>query len=209
MAALTVAPRGADVLADLLLTVARQAANGAADELLTQGVPVLAPSDDQLLPAVRDHADAVARQLADGVSLAASRRAVQASGGRSAQEVADDVAGYLAGLTHAWERDQLTGAVQQATNAGRFQVFDQVPADAPVRYHASELLDAATCDECLRVDGTEYATLPAAMRAYPSGGFLECKGGPRCRGTVVAVLPEDELDPAEVLRRPDLWLADG
>jgi hypothetical protein len=203
MAKIQAGARGADVLAGLLLSVARAGASGAVDELLMQGVHVLAPTDEQLAAAVADHAAAVVQQLADGVSLAGSRRAVQAAQGRDPSEVAGDVEGYLRGLTHRWERDQLAGAVQQASNAGRFAVFDRVPSEAA--YYSSELLDAATCSRCLEVDGTSYATLADAMRAYPTGGFLHCQGGPRCRGTVVAVMPEDAPDPVDMLSRPDLW----
>jgi hypothetical protein len=205
MAKIEAGARGADVLAALLLSVARAGASGAVDELLMQGVHVLAPTDEQLAAAVADHAAAVVQQLADGVSLAGSRRAVQAAQGRDPAEVAGDVEGYLRGLTHRWERDQLAGAVQQASNAGRFAVFDRVPSEAPAAYYSSELLDAATCSRCLEVDGTSYATLADAMRAYPTGGFLHCQGGPRCRGTVVAVMPEDAPDPVDMLSRPDLW----
>jgi hypothetical protein len=95
--------------------------------------------------------------------------------------------------------------VQQATNAGRAAVFERVPDEAPLEYVASELLDENTCDECEDVDGTTFPTLEAALRAYPSGGFHACRGGPRCRGTVVAVLPEDEVDPAEREAFPELW----
>lgn len=205
MAGIRVNARGGDALAELLLDVARTAALGATDEMLTQGLSVLAPTDAQLRGLVADHAGAVTQQLADGLSLAGSRRAVQAAQGRTPVEVADDVTAYLNGLTHSWERDQLSGAVQQATNAGRFLVFQRVPTQAPVAYHSSELLDAATCDQCAREDGREYPSLAEAMRAYPTGGFIDCRGGPRCRGTVVAALPEDEPSPDEILRRPDLW----
>jgi hypothetical protein len=187
----------AAALAALLANAARTGAQGAVDELLAQGIPVLGPTEDMLAAAVADHARAVAVQTAEGLSLAASRRAVQLVGERSAREIADEVSAYLHGLEHRWERDQLAGAVQQATNAGRFLVFDRVPTEAAMGFHASELLDASTCDECLAIDGREYETLAAAMRDYPSGGFHRCRGGPRCRGTVVAALPESEQHPGD------------
>lgn len=178
------------MLADLLLVAARAGAANAAAELLTQGTPVLAPTDEVLAALVADQARAVAQQTADGLSLAASRRAVQLVGERSPREVADEVVSYLHGLEHRWERDQLAGAVQAASNSGRFEVFGRIPSEAAVDWYSSELLDAATCAPCAEEDGKSYPDLVAATRAYPTGGFVHCKGGPRCRGTVVATLAE-------------------
>jgi len=45
------------------------------------------------------------------------------------------------------------------------------------------------------VDGREYGPdISAAERDYPTGGYKECKGGPRCRGTLVAVYAEGEIE---------------
>lgn len=43
------------------------------------------------------------------------------------------------------------------------------------------------CDHCRHEDGSEFDTIEAAEAAYPTGGFRECQGLLRCRGTVVAV----------------------
>lgn len=178
---------GVDALADALYAVAAEGVAEARAELDAQGREVPEPDEDTLRELVQDHAEAVAQMLADGLSIAASRRAVQgARSGMTSAELAADVADYLEGLEHRWERDQLAGAVQQAQNAGRLEVFAEV--DATASLYASELLDAATCAECRGIDGTEYATLADARRDYPSGGFRNCRGGPRCRGTVVIVL---------------------
>jgi hypothetical protein len=48
------------------------------------------------------------------------------------------------------------------------------------------------CTPCRDIDGTEYATLTAARRAYPNGGYTRCLGGSRCRGTLVTVWPQTE-----------------
>jgi hypothetical protein len=178
----------------ILLDMARAGAAAAVTELAEQGQAVLPLSEAELEGLVADHAVAVAQQTADGVQIAASRRAVQLTGSRTPIEVADAVHSYVSDLKHQWERDQLAGAIQMATNAGRFRVFDRVPAEAAV-FYASELLDTSTCPACAGVDGREYASIEAATRDYPSGGFLDCRGGPRCRGTIVAVLPEAEIAP--------------
>lgn len=183
---------GADDLTDALLEAARSGVSAAEAELTAQGVTGLdTPADDVLRARIAGHAEAVAQQTADGLSLAASRRAVQLAGelGAGADDIAAGVVDYLNGLTHQWERDQLTGAVQQAQNAGRFETFTAAD-DEPLEYSSSELLDEATCEPCADEDGTVYDSLEDATAAYPSGGFVDCDGGPRCRGTAVAVLRE-------------------
>jgi hypothetical protein len=175
----------------ILLDAAREGAVQATAELAGQGVAIVGPSDDELMAVVRDHAAAVAQQMADGVSIAASRRAIQVNAGRTPGEVASEVSDYLRGLAHQWERDQLRGAVQMATNSARLAVFDRVPAERVDSFYASEILDAVTCGPCAAVDGLVFESLTDAHRLYPTGGYVDCAGGPRCRGTVVAVMGEN------------------
>jgi hypothetical protein len=172
-------------LRPILVDAARAGADAAESELRAQGLEVVGPTDVELELAVSDQAAAVAQQVADGVRLAASRRAVQVNAGRSIADVAAATRSYLDGLAHAWERDQLRGAVQAAYNAGRLLVFSEVPASEPTSWIASELLDAVTCGPCREVDGRDFGSLSEAQRFYPFGGFMDCLGGPRCRGTVV------------------------
>jgi hypothetical protein len=183
---------GADELAELLLPAAREGAALAVAEAIEQGrVGLEVPSGERLAALVRDQARAVAEQGAHGMELSAQRRAAQVTGGGlSPSEVAEDVVAHLQGLKHQWTRDQLAGAVQAAQVAGRLETWRAVPEEEPVAFHASELLDGATCDPCAGVDGREYGSIAEAQRDYPSGGFRGCQGGPRCRGTVVAVFEE-------------------
>lgn len=83
-------------------------------------------------------------------------------------------------------------AVQQADSIGRTATMSILPAAK--RYYASELLDKNTCMPCSQIDGTEYDTLDAAKADYPNGGYKNCAGGDRCRGSVVAVW-ESETPP--------------
>jgi hypothetical protein len=177
-------------LAAVLLEAARGGVHGALAELADQGAVVPPVSDEELGALVRDHAAAVAQQTADGMALAASRRAVQVNAGREPGEIALEVSGHLRGLAHQWERDQLRGAVQMATNAARLTVFQRVPAEMAGSWVSSELLDAATCGPCRAVDGYEFTDLREAQRLYPTGGYVDCAGGPRCRGTIIAILRE-------------------
>jgi hypothetical protein len=63
-------------------------------------------------------------------------------------------------------------------------------SQSPATYHSSELLDENTCENCEEVDGTDYDSIDDAEADYPTGGYSECLGGPRCRGTIVAVYDE-------------------
>lgn len=181
---------GVEELKARLLDAARAGAQTALAEAAAQGMDLDLPADDVLAALVADQAQAVAVQAADGISLSAARKAVQLAQGRTADEVAEAVVAHLQGLKHAWTVDQLHGAVQAAINAGRFEVMGQAPEEAVDRFQASELLDAATCGPCAAVDGREWASLAEAQREYPTGGYVDCEGGPRCRGTVVAVYDE-------------------
>lgn len=190
MATLRAPVEGLVQLEEHLFDVAQTGAAEAVAEAAAQGVDLPLPDDATLRRLVADQAEAVAQQVADGMSLAASRRAVQIAPGRTPDEVAREVDAYLHGLEHRWERDQLRGAVQAAQVGGRMHTWEAVPEEQPTHYHSSELLDARTCPPCATEDGRQYPDLRTARRAYPSGGFLSCEGGPRCRGTIVAVFDE-------------------
>lgn len=72
---------------------------------------------------------------------------------------------------------------------GRYEAQTRLPEPAEV--YASELLDSNTCSECARLDGKEYPSLAAAYVDYPGAGpMARCRGGDRCRGTVVVVYDE-------------------
>jgi hypothetical protein len=193
MAALSAPGAGRDDLAGHLTVAARSGANAAAAELAAQGLTGVSVPDDAALAAlVGDQADAITAMAAHGISLAAQRKATSlVGGGRTPQSVADEVKAHLGGMKHQWTADQLQGAVTMAQNAGRLAVFASAQAaGAPLAYYASEILDANCCQPCSSIDGTDYATLADAEQDYPSGGFTDCDGGPRCRGTLVATYGE-------------------
>jgi hypothetical protein len=75
-----------------------------------------------------------------------------------------------------------------AQNVGRKEVFR---IGNPDHIYASELLDSNTCAHCVAKDGTEYDDLLEAEKDYPTGGFKDCSGDLKCRGTLVAVYDED------------------
>jgi hypothetical protein len=120
---------------------------------------------------------------------------------QAAMDAGDTIDTFLTGLSDTPLRDQLGAALTAAQNAGRVAVLEAAPESAgAATYVASEINDQNTCDACIEEDGTEFDTLDDAEAAYPSGGFIDCAGGLRCRGTVIAtwgpadetVTPEDQ-----------------
>jgi hypothetical protein len=88
------------------------------------------------------------------------------------------------------ETDHLGGSIHQTENRTRTDIYAAVADDLEegeaLHLYASELLDVNTCPACAYIDGQKL-TITQARRLYGGGGYLECDGGPRCRGTVVAV----------------------
>lgn len=98
---------------------------------------------------------------------------------------AGTIGDFLSSLSPAAAEQAAAGATSRATGGGRFGAIASAPTQA---VYASEILDEATCPPCSDVDGREYESIEDAMLDYPSlGGFFDCEGGERCRGTAVAV----------------------
>jgi len=91
----------------------------------------------------------------------------------------------LADIDGAGALDQARQAAHGAINTGRFDTAEQLPFESA---WSSEILDSSTCSNCRDEDQKEYATLDEVRAAYPNGGgFRDCLGGSRCRGTAVFV----------------------
>lgn len=193
LASLAAPVLGADAIGDAMVVAAEQAVTDARAEAAAQGVTIDLINIADLEASIRARAGAVAVLMSRSISETAARAALLRYGveAMSAADVADGVRTHLADLTDTYLNDQLGGAITQAQNTGRFAVMGQAPAT----YYASELLDSNTCEECAAADGRAYASLDEAEQDYPTGGYGECDGGPRCRGTVVAVY--DEAEPSE------------
>lgn len=179
-------PRG-EGAATIEAAMADMAAVGveqAAREAARQGVSLSAEPPGPATFGERSYA--VEGMLAVGLMQSARNRAATEGGtGRwAAATVADAVDDHLATLRGVYERDQLGGALIDGQNAGRLTAMESGPEPT---FYASEILDRNVCDACAAVDGTEYATRDEAEFDYPAGTFRDCYGGPRCRGTLVAV----------------------
>jgi hypothetical protein len=176
--------------ADVMFALAEEAGAAAVAEAAAQGVE-LNPFDSELIAdelAVR--ADAQATVMAGSIGQAASQKAIALAGSvLSYEEVAGLVREHLEGLSDSYLQDQLGGVLMRAQNSARRTVFGDAPEGGQTI--SSELLDGATCLECKSIDGHEFESMEDATAAYPSGGYKNCLGGYRCRGTLVWIAPTE------------------
>lgn len=179
---------GGDVIAARLTQMAHTGAAEAVAEASRQGVAATLPDTAALAGELEARAGALEQLLSRALSGAVATKAVQLTGAQAEPAtVAQEVVSYVDGLSDAYLTDQFGGALSAAQNTGRLAAMDHNGATS---YYSSELLDTNTCEPCSEVDGTEYASADAAAVDYPGGGYFDCAGGPRCRGTVVAVYDE-------------------
>lgn len=186
---------GERLLIARMIAYAREAGDAQQAEAEAQGVDVPEWSlDDEAITAaaIRDRLRQIgrtaARVLGAGLVQSAIRQAMRVWGSGSAEQVAAQVDEHLAGLSGAAVEEQVGAVMTAAQNEGRMAVLAVAP---PAEYVATEILDKSNCANCRDVDGTRYTTLSDARAAYPAGGYVNCLGGPRCRGTLVTVWPTD------------------
>ncbi len=186
----------------------RELGHAAADQVVAearaQGVTLGGVLPDT--STLADVAAVVVALLAAELVVSASRAAMQANGPDSTpQDVAAAVRRRLDSLSMANAEAQLGGALHGAMNAARIATMQAGPIAS---IYASEVMDRGTCKPCRRVDGKFLGTsdqMALVERSYPSGGyggFVDCEGGVRCRGTVVAVWRPQQVPEASVAR----WL---
>jgi hypothetical protein len=190
IAAIEASPIFASVIQSRLVQMAQTGATQAVTEAARQGITISMPDLVNVFGRLSSRSIAVDSLLAKSISETAGRKALSLAGtSKTAGQVASETVDYLSGFSSTYLQQQLGGAIQQAMNAGRKAVFNDGPAS---QLYASELLDSNTCEECVDIDGTEYPDLDAAETDYPTGGYMDCLGGPKCRGTLVAVYSEVE-----------------
>lgn len=191
---------GERLLIARMIAYAREAGDAQQAEAEAQGVTVPEWSlDDEALTAaaIRDRLRQIgrtaARVLGVGLVQSAARQAMRVWGSGTAQHVAAQVDEHLAALSGAAVEEQIGAAMTAAQNEGRIAVLAVAP---PARHVATEALDLNSCKPCRDIDGTEYASLEEARTAYPTGGYVNCLGGSRCRGTLVTVWPQADQQAA-------------
>jgi hypothetical protein len=162
--------------------LAQEAAAGVVAEAAAQGTDITAP-DAPGRDRVEQHADAVARIIANGYASGAARTALQLSGA-TPEDVRDEVARHLTKLgesVNGLVGTEIGGLLSAAQHSGRLAVMEQHPAR---EYVAVEVNDARQCPACRDISGTRFETLRKAIAAYPTSGYAACAGRhqSRCRG---------------------------
>jgi HK97 family phage portal protein len=174
-------------------------ATQASREAKRQGAdtPPVAPNPQQL-DAV---AETTAALLAADLSTTAAREAMRAAGGTAspdADAVAEHVAQFLDGLSSTSAAGHLAAALAAAQNQARHATFTAGPRCELV---ASEVLDKATCSNCEAIDGHSFGfsddpgAVADASAAYPTSGYVLCKGLERCRGALAAAYEPSDASP--------------
>jgi hypothetical protein len=197
---------GPDVLADAMIDMAGAAARRAAAEAAHQRVHI--DMSRVRINEVRLRQVAAARAALAGQHLAgaASRKALRVVQATAGEDAAGDVETALDDLNQGPIGDQFRAALVAAQNTGRTAAFTEAEAEGyqGAVYTASEINDANTCPPCAQVDGTEFDSLEAAEDAYANGGFIDCDGELRCRGTFITSWPDDVtiIEPGEEPAEP-------
>lgn len=165
--------------------LAEQAAAGVVAEAAEQGTDIASP-DAPASERVEQHADVVARIIANGYASGAAKTALQLAGASPA-EVRTEVERHLTDLgvsVNGLVGDNISSLLSAAQFAGRLAVLEEHPA---ATYTATETNDRSRCGPCADVDSKTYKTLGAALRDYPlSGAYKQCEGRSRCRGFIRA-----------------------
>jgi hypothetical protein len=188
------AAHAGDELHAAMLDAAAVGVTSAVEEARSQGTRLAAqhPAADP----IEGKARALAGIMALTYAASAAREAYRLwDTRRDPADVAADVGNHLAGLSDTTARDTFNGAVNGGLNDGRQSAM--ATAEVPVRFYASEVRDANTCETCMEIDGHEFASQDEADASYPTGGYIDCLGRYRCRGIVIAVYGDDSGDQEE------------
>lgn len=174
-----------DLLADFMVEMADRAAADLVTEAAEQGVVV-----EPTVPGRADLAalaGVVTALLAAGLAASVGGFVLRVLTPQSeASAIAELVRAHVRGLSDRALRDQLGGALTNARNRARFaSMLGQTGAT----WYAVERMDQNSCDPCEAIDDHAFDSVEDAFLAYPNGGYVDCKGGVRCRGGVVPIWP--------------------
>jgi predicted ABC-type ATPase len=177
----------AKLLATAMTDMAWTGATRMIAEAARQGVtinPATVTIDDTRIAQI---AQARAAMIGARLASEASRKALGGIKASAGTDAADSVRVHLKGLSDKPLADQMVAAMSAAQNMGRIAAGRAGLDDGnTASFTASEILDDNTCDPCLDIDGTDFGSLDDAEAAYPNGGYTDCDGMERCRGTVIA-----------------------
>lgn len=177
------------LLERVMTAMFREAATATVDEAADQGVTLEPAEPDSGL--INEAAVVVAALTASRLVNSATSTAMRANGdGVTATEVADAVEEALGSLSIDGPRPQLAGALTGTQNEARLATYARGPRAA---FYSNEVNDTNTCGPCRAVDGKWLGNtedLAEIRKLYPGGaygGYVDCDGRERCRGTISAI----------------------
>lgn len=179
-----------EILLDAMTAMAMVGARHVVQEAEDQDVPDL-EAKSPTRESMRDSAKVTVALLARELAVSAGREALRVRGPKTpTAEVVDAVTEHLESLSDATPRLQLGSALTGAQNSGRIETLRSGPVAA---LYASEQMDTNTCVRCKEINGrwignSDDGTVMAEVdKLYPNGGYVDCLGRNRCRGTVTGV----------------------
>jgi len=185
----------AHILTEAMTSMALAAAQHVTDEAAKQGVRIDPVATDTHRFAAT--AVALAALLTATLTNSAGREALRRwSPSTSGDDVARAVREHLASLSTAFVESNLGGALTAAQNTGRLETMLAAPTAA---VYGSEVMDKRTCKPCQVINGkwignSDDPNIVAKIEAiYPNGGYVNCEGGVRCRGTTVYVWRPEQV----------------
>lgn len=186
--------KGAELLAEAMVDLAHSAAAHVVTEAADQNVtiePVVPPHDE-----LTRTAKVLAALVAAGYAISAGSEGLRHNGSdRTPAEVERAVLDHLESLTDAQPAESFGGGMTGAANRARIATMKNGPVGA---VYASEQLDKNTCKPCRTINGRWLGNtddLDTIEKTYPGGafgGYIDCLGRSRCRGTVVGVWRKGE-----------------
>ena len=190
-----------EALTQAMTEMALTAAERFSHEARDQGVRIdPVASDTATFLAV---AAALTALLAEGLTNTAGREALRRwSPSMTGDEVSAAVKEHLDSLSGSFLETYLGGALTSAQNTGRLNTALSGPTAA---LYASEVMDSRSCLPCKTINGkwignTDDPLIGSKVDAvYPNGGYVDCLGGARCRGTIVAVHRPEQVTSEDVV----------
>lgn len=184
-----------EALTQAMTEMALTAAERFSREAQDQGVRIdPVASDSATFLAV---AAALTALLAEGLTNSAGREALRRwSPSTTGDDVAKAVKEHLDSLSDSFLATNLGSALTSAQNTGRLNTALSGPVAS---LYSSEWMDSNTCKPCKIINGKwigntdDPLIISKVDVVYPNGGYVDCLGGARCRGTVVSVYRPEQV----------------
>jgi hypothetical protein len=99
----------------------------------------------------------------------------------------------LATAEPSWVVGSMESALAAVAGEARMAAYEALIAargESGIVFIASEINDAVRCAPCSKIDGVRFGNYAEAKAAYPAGQYMACLGRERCRGLLIATIPD-------------------